>query len=328
MSWLTNRRVWVVLVVMLAMMAAAYAYVHAPLPDNDELNQVTLDPANPNRTEFGDLTYLGGIDIPRMGQNIGGLSGLLWDEESSRLISITDDARWVSLELDEQDDRLVGLSEVESGPLLGVDGKRLEGKAEGDSESLIRDENGTWGVAFERDHRILAYSPDLTSTPKRTLFDPEKEFGSLDENGGIEAFAVGFREQVICVERSATTAAPNCLYFNYDEDNFSAFPVEPSGELAERGGVPTGADARSDGSFVILFRSYSPTRGNAASIVSYSSAGVRREHASLVPPLTTDNFEGIAVREEEQRTFLYIVSDDNFSGRQRTLLMKFELRSD
>ena len=48
-------------------------------------------------------------------------------------------------------------------------------------------------------------------------------------------------------------------------------------------------------------------------------------HGTLLPPLSVDNFEGLAVREEGGRTFLYIVSDDNFSGSQRTLLMKFEV---
>ena len=39
MSWLTNRRLWLVVLLLLALLAAAYAYVHAPLPDDDELHQ-------------------------------------------------------------------------------------------------------------------------------------------------------------------------------------------------------------------------------------------------------------------------------------------------
>ena len=47
--------------------------------------------------------------------------------------------------------------------------------------------------------------------------------------------------------------------------------------------------------------------------------------ARLAPPLTVDNMEGIAIRREGGRTFVYLISDDNQSKVQRTLLLKFEL---
>jgi hypothetical protein len=43
-------------------------------------------------------------------------------------------------------------------------------------------------------------------------------------------------------------------------------------------------------------------------------------------PVALDNMEGLAIRREGARVFAYIVSDDNFSSLQRTLLMKFELK--
>ena len=43
------------------------------------------------------------------------------------------------------------------------------------------------------------------------------------------------------------------------------------------------------------------------------------------PPVTLDNMEGLAIRREGERIFVYLVSDDNLSSLQRTLLMKFEL---
>ena len=48
--------------------------------------------------------------------------------------------------------------------------------------------------------------------------------------------------------------------------------------------------------------------------------------AEFLPPLTLDNFEGIACRANEKgETILYLVSDNNFSDKQRTLLMMFAL---
>ena len=44
--------------------------------------------------------------------------------------------------------------------------------------------------------------------------------------------------------------------------------------------------------------------------------------------LTIDNFEGIAVRRlPDGRVRLFVVSDDNFSASQRTLLMIYDVRS-
>jgi hypothetical protein len=49
------------------------------------------------------------------------------------------------------------------------------------------------------------------------------------------------------------------------------------------------------------------------------------EIAQFQPPVTTDNYEGVSVGQEGGRTILWIASDDNFMGFQRTLLMKFAL---
>ena len=46
----------------------------------------------------------------------------------------------------------------------------------------------------------------------------------------------------------------------------------------------------------------------------------------FAPPLTVDNFEGVAVtRDADGATLVYILSDDNFHFLQRTLLLLFRL---
>ena len=48
--------------------------------------------------------------------------------------------------------------------------------------------------------------------------------------------------------------------------------------------------------------------------------------ARFAPPLTVDNFEGLAVaRDADGATLVYILSDDNFHFLQRTLLLLFRL---
>ena len=52
---------------------------------------------------------------------------------------------------------------------------------------------------------------------------------------------------------------------------------------------------------------------------------VGEEIARLAPPLSVDNMEGLSITREGGRTIVWIVSDDNFSPLERTLLMKFVL---
>ena len=324
-KWAVRLAIWGPLLIAAALVVA-YVLVHRPFAfDSTELSQVPLSEGDSTLDQVGDLQYLGGLDIPRMGQNIGGLSGLRWDAESERLLAITDDARWVWLSLEEEAGRLTGIAAVEAGDLLGPNGEVLTGKEAGDSEALLRDEEGTWGVAFERDHRILVFHNGLSEPSVRTLFEPEERLGEMEDNSGIEALAIGNRSQLICAQRRALPDQANCQFYSYDEDTYSDFPVYPPQAIAGLGAVPTDADVLADGTYVVLFRSYSPADGNSAAIVTYSPDGARREVATLQPPMTVDNFEGLAVREEDDRTFVYIVSDDNFSGNQRTLLMKFEV---
>ena len=74
-----------------ALLAGAYITMHDPFArDGTELSQVPLSEEDPALDRVGDLKYLGGLDIPRMDQNIGGLSGLRWDAQSARLLAITD----------------------------------------------------------------------------------------------------------------------------------------------------------------------------------------------------------------------------------------------
>jgi hypothetical protein len=49
--------------------------------------------------------------------------------------------------------------------------------------------------------------------------------------------------------------------------------------------------------------------------------------AILEPPLILDNFEGLACRAgQDGETLIYVLSDNNFSAVQRTLLLHFALR--
>ena len=80
-----------------------------------------------------------------------------------------------------------------------------------------------------------------------------------------------------------------------------------------------------------LYRKYDPLRGNSV-IVTGNGTGLEfldfeTPRIFLDPSVTVDNFEGIALDDTiAEGTRIWIISDNNFSDRQRTLLMAFDLK--
>ncbi|MEM9084495.1 MAG: esterase-like activity of phytase family protein [Pseudomonadota bacterium] len=307
-----------------AILLGVYIMVHQPFArDGTELLRVPLSEEDPALSRVGKLTYRGGLDIPRMGQNIGGLSALRWDAESGRLLALTDDARWVWITPEEEGGRLVGVKSVEVGDLFGLEGEILSGKERGDSESLTRSADGGWLVGFERDHRIWRY-PTLDALPEPTGINPTAIMGALEPNGGTETLAVDERALFLCAELWEPAPEPNC-FWQTEGMGPSALRIDPPADMRGLEAVATDADMAGDATLFVLFRSYSRSRGNIGGITALRRDGAPQDIATFRAPLSVDNFEGLAVREEGGTTFLYIVSDDNFSGGQRTLLMKLEV---
>ncbi len=102
-----------------------------------------------------------------------------------------------------------------------------------------------------------------------------------------------------------------------------------------RSGVyhPTGADTLPGGDVVVLERAFTRLGTDAARLIRLEGGSIApgnrlegRVLAEFLPPVTVDNFEGVAVRRDEDgETLVYVLSDDNFKPEQRTLLLMFEL---
>lgn len=291
-----------------------------------EAAPIPLDMRDPARVAVGRLRYMGGVELKSGDVRFGGLSGLrLWSP--GRLVAVTDGGQWVTLDLDEQGGRLVGVKGAAVGLVRGPLREPVRGKAYADAEALeFADKRLT--VAFEREHRIWHYREPGGQAESEAFPDP-RWLDSLPDNSGIEAIAKLGSAWLYLAEATGTDG-------------------ETEGVLAVTGGLartfgrvrlalpdgfrPTDAQALDDSHVLLLGRRYAPLSGMAAvlAIVPVDSArltlGAPQVVATIEPPLNVDNMEGLALARENGRTFVYLVSDDNFSPLQRTLLMKFELR--
>ncbi len=292
---------------------------------------VPLNPSNPRQRVVGRLEYRGGLQLASDDPRFGGLSSIRVLPGGERLTAVSDEGFWLSARLVHRKGFLEGLDDVEMGPLLGPDGKPPEGKDVRDAESLALLPDGSFVVGFERQQRLLRYPagtgrPDGVPVPLPS--PPGLERAPF--NGGIET---------LVVLRGGALFALTEDWIEKDEvvgwsDGPGAW--KRLGLRYEGAFRPSDGAALPCGDVLVLERAYSPERGVASvRIRQIDRQSIRtgavlggRLVAKFDPPLTVDNYEGIAaVGAPSGEVDVYIASDDNLNhAQQRTLLLEFALR--
>lgn len=315
-----------------------------------------LNPADPSQTVVGRLRYMGGLQLTSSDPRFGGLSGLRWHD--GQLLAVSDEGDFFRMTLEERDDRLVGVREVRMRRLTRLDGQPLSGKAESDAEALELEWNGPGCgppsgpcaaiISFEGTNALWRYRlVDGLPEGAPTEVEQSTEWRrALPHNGGVEGMVGGWMvsEQLREPDGRAIgrltewlTRSNGCSQEPCPGPSSRPGPPrEVTMSLPVSDGFsPTDADrpdVSPDAPIIVLQRRYTPEAGNAARVVRFRPGPEHAQQpvreivefetlAELLPPLTLDNFEGLAAR----GSFIYIVSDDNFSPTQRTLLLKFQV---
>lgn len=291
------------------------------------IKPILLDTENPDRTVFGKLTWRGGFEIVGDNKRFGGLSALQVSANGKRLIAVTDRGHWLTATLAYREGQLSGASNFQITPLLDLNAQPLSGRRS-DAESLAADENGLF-VSFERNHRIWRYAKDayLNGT-KPTAIAAPKGLRTLQKNGGIEAMTRLCDGRLLAVAEKSPTSPESVDAWVQSETGWQTLAYGTTGGLS-----PTGATTLPNCDVVFVERSFSVVAGLDIRLTRIPSAAFvagatlnPEALANLSDPLTIDNFEGISARRDASgNTLIYIVSDDNFSAIQRTLLMMFAL---
>lgn len=297
---------------------------------------VPLNRSDPEASRAGRLLFLGGLDISSPDQRFGGLSAMLWEAECGRLLAVTDSGNWVVLDPQETDGRLTGLKAAWLAPLRNVAGATPASKRDADAESLARTSDGRTHVAYEVDHRIEVYGAVSACRPESLAVSAERrwvqpEVANWPLNGGMEATA-GKGARLLLLSEMAPGAAGGRAGLLADP---AGAPARGFSYAAPRGHEPTALDpldpGGESGRMLLLHRRFTPLSGISIVVAEADFPArldetiVPREIVRLAPPYSIDNLEGLAVRAEGARRFVYMVSDNNFNPLQRTLLLKFEL---
>jgi hypothetical protein len=280
--------------------------------------------------QFGPLTFRGGVELSSQNALFGGWSGLVVDA-SNRLTAISDEATFLraQLQLNEAGD-LVGLSEAKLALMRNEQGDPLDGKEWQDAEDIAHLADGRYAVSFERRHRILIYDldakgPIAPGTPGPAV--PQ----NINLNEGLEALEQMANGDLIAGREFSARQKPPTQFY---ELSMSGAPlVSGDADVGSNFGL-VALRRFSNGDYLGLERFYFPFIGHRIELrrfpaVELTATPPRLSGAPLVrlaKPLAMDNFEGLAVVETPGKPIrLYLMSDDNFSKKQRTLIYAFDL---
>jgi hypothetical protein len=314
-----------------AVLLAIFTPLKAELPTTTTVTAIRLDPDDLHRSRVGELIWRGGVDIQHSDPRFGGLSGLHIGQDGKRLIAVSDRGYRVTARLGYAKGALTDVTDIHVARLRRSNGAPTKGGWH-DAESLSPDGNGGFLVSFERRHRIVNY-PTRNGTPlanRPSRLTLPQDAATQPFNGGIEALTRLCDGRFIAISEKAKFEGNENTRGMWigrgDTWRSTAYP-------AFQAFSPTGAATLPDCSVLVVERSFNIMEGVRARIVRLSATAfdpknkvTTQELAYLAPPLSVDNMQGIAVREGDAgETLVYLVSDNNFSGYQRTLLMMFEL---
>ena len=290
---------------------------------------VALDPEDRARQHVGDLQFLGGLNLRSDAPAFGGLSGLSVTADG-RLAAVSDRGHWFTARIVRNEaGRLAGLANAELGPLEDPEGQPVADEWR-DAESLERLPNGDWLVSFERAHRVWRYpagTDGLRGLP--APFPTPKAIAHAPANGGVEALTPLADGRILMLAQGLKRHDGARAGWLVGEGGIDALGYRTAPNF-----LPTDAATLPNGDVLVLSRHYSVLGGARARLERVPAEAIKagttlrgKLVARFQHPLTVDNFEGVAVAQDEDgATLVYIVSDDNFNFFQRTLLLLFRLR--
>jgi len=298
-----------------------------------------IAPAREVRAAREAVRFLGVVALPRVrvqGFPLTGLSGLGWDDDDGVLYALSDEGALFHLRPTFERGRLSGVEALAAHPLRDAAGRDLQG-VDADAEGLaVRGGgNGTRGdarllVAFERRPRITEHAPDgrlLGTHPLAPALAEARAY--VSGNRALEALVEHPVHGVLTVpERPLRGSEPGAVALYAADGRAWRYPLasHPRSSVVALEALPGGA-------LLALERGYQFFPPRVVIGLRYIG-GLPPPGAGLTPHTLVvldslegwelDNFEGLA-RHAGKRFFM--VSDDNGSVWQETLLAYFELHA-
>ena len=304
---------------------------------NDRPASAPLSLSTGTGDTYMGIRLLGSLRLPPVsvaGQTLGSLSGLAWDEDDNVLYAVSDRGVLFHLRPVLAQERLTDVQFLAAYPLQDAKGRPLKAPW-GDAEGLTLDRgaNGVAGdgeliISFERRPRLVRYSP------KGNLLGLERLPANLskadryaDSNKALEAVTRHPRWGLLTAsERPLQGERDGYLPITAASGRVWSYPLHsaPQSSLVAMEALP-------DGDLLTLERAFVSVLHPLVIALRRTGLPAAGEDPLKVDNVAVfdtsqgwlmDNFEGLT-RQQGRRFFM--ISDDNGSPLQRTLLVYFEL---
>lgn len=213
-------------------------------------------------------------------------------------------------------------------PVKAGDG---EEKWDKDSEGMTFDPiSRRFWVSFEHRNAVRRYAPAFA---RAEMVGRPAQMKKWSGNGGAEAIVRLSDGRFLVFSESVEGPNGGSMALLYDSD-----PAEPGavarifGFDAPEGFLVTDAAQLPDGRVLVLHRSVTIRHGWRAMLSLFDPGDIVAGRAvrplivaRLAAPLPIDNMEGLAIEAKVDGLHAWLVSDDNFSTIQRTVLLDFRL---
>jgi hypothetical protein len=308
--------------------------VAAPVPIEVSARPIpSFDSRDRAHTRFAALEYRSGLILTSRFRGFGGLSGWRLDAKGEQFISMSDKGTWFTGRIVYKGGEMTGLADVEAAPMLGADGKPITARGWFDTEAIALDGTLVY-IGLERVNQILKF--DFSKGGTRSLGQPipvPPAMRKLPYNKGLESLVMvpkglPLAGTLIAISERGLDHDGNIIGFLIGGPQPGDFAVRRRNNFDVSDAV-----VLRGGDLLILERKFSWLAGVGIRIRRIALRSIARGVTVDGPAIfeadlghEVDNMEGIDAHvTPEGDTVLTMISDDNFSMIQRTLLLQFTL---
>ena len=286
---------------------------------------------NPLQHRFGALEFRGGLVLTSTNDAFGGLSALRVESDGEHFIALSDRATWLRGRIVYKGNRPVAIDDAAMAPVLDDQGKPA---LRWDTESITADGDTVY-VGLERIHSIIRFDygkKGIFAGGKPVAVPPEMK--DLPSNQSLEAIAYVSQKSplkgtLIALSERGLTPDGNIKAFLVGGQTPGLFSVKRTDgyDISDAAILPCG-------DLLILERQYSLDRGVSMRIRRIQATGIKPGALVDGPTIIEadarheiDNMEALSVhRLSSGEIIITILSDNNLSPLQRTILLQFTFR--
>ncbi|WP_419779034.1 esterase-like activity of phytase family protein [Maridesulfovibrio sp.] len=318
-------------------------------PAQPEINPVQtallseqVGPENPEKVVLPNpkLKYRGTLLLTSPHPAFGGFSDFLISKDRTTFLAVSDMGFWLKGKLNYTPSGFLKSveREAELGQLLDTKGKTFSIKYNADAEGLCRapqlnhsdTSDSGYLVSFERVHRINHYNSGkhLDLSGKATTVPLPELIRKSPLNGGIESMLLLPDNTLFVLTEDGNSDDAISAGALLNNGEWLTFKYKRNSDFR-----PTSAGNLNNDKILVLERRYKGpgTLGIRINTIERDKIVQGKTvfpdlFCNIIPPIPRDNYEGMdTVMGPGETIWIYIISDDNFSPAQHTLLTLFEL---